>query len=83
MAVRTATAARATVAMLTAAAFSRMTRVIPARGIIVVGPWIIGIRIVIVGVAIAGGTIIPIIAPIVAFIIALIRHAGGQGGHET
>jgi len=52
--------------------------------------WIIGIRIVIVGVAIAGGTIVPIIAPvvapitpIVAFIIAPIRHAGGQGGHET
>jgi hypothetical protein len=85
------------VAVLTAAAFSlkapylsersRMTRIPAASGIIVVGMWIIGIRIVIVGVAIAVGTVAPIVTPvvasIVAFIIAPIRHAGGQGDNET
>ena len=40
---------------------------------------IIGIRIVIGGVAIAVGTVVPI----VAFIIAPIRRAGSQGDNET
>jgi hypothetical protein len=46
---------------------------------------IIGIRIVIVGVAIAVGTVTPIvpIAPIVACIISFIRRTGGQDDNET